>query len=289
MNNGETPSTTTIKVIVRHSATCKKDYPGRSQYYEDCNCRKHLYIYENGEDRTICANTRIWKTAEAFAREQWDLRDPVKRKLREIEEREAAKAAAEAAEAAAAQAAKTMTVLVATDRWLSAQKGVKKGTTTQHQQMVNRVRAWAEANGIEMVADVTANNLDEWRGKWDPDAEEPYNQMGLTTQRNFQNYLKSIFEYVVGLGSFLERSPAAGLKSIKAESEDAEPLSSSQFDFLMAVIEPFCAMQTGVLHNLAAELEAEYLLQRWAGLRIGDAVALPRTVSFRQGCVTRFS
>lgn len=42
------------------------------------------------------------------------------------------------------------------------------------------------------------------------------------------------------------------------------------------MIEPFCAGQTGIVSRMVAEIRAEIQLQRWAGLRIGDSIALSR-------------
>jgi hypothetical protein len=57
MNTPEKPGTTTITVFTRHSPRCPhKD----DMYYrgKGCNCRKHLYIYENSKVTYRSANTR---------------------------------------------------------------------------------------------------------------------------------------------------------------------------------------------------------------------------------------
>jgi integrase len=270
-----TASTTTIKVITRHSKDCKKQHPRFTQDDNSCNCRKALYIYENGKDKTISAKTRSQEKAEALARQEWDLRDPVKRALREIEEREAAKEAAAAA-AAAERAAKALTIEEATCRWLKYKKPKKQSTARIHNGVVNRIRNWANDNNIKTVADVTFDELDKWRGEWGLDAEKAYNRIGPTTQSTFQRYLKSFFRYIVGLG-YLEKDPATNLERIKENSEPAQPLTPSQFEELLAAIEPFCRNQTGIVHKMAAEIRAEFLLQRWTGLRIGDSIAFQRS------------
>src|ERR1017187_5661067 len=79
------PATTTITVFTRHSAGCS--FKGKREY-KKCNCRKALYIYEDGRDRTISAKTRSWAKAELFAKSELAYRDPAQRKLREIEAKE---------------------------------------------------------------------------------------------------------------------------------------------------------------------------------------------------------
>jgi len=44
--------------------------PGLRSDYKDCNCRKSIYIYENGEDHPIAAKTRSWSEAQKIAQEE---------------------------------------------------------------------------------------------------------------------------------------------------------------------------------------------------------------------------
>lgn len=268
----EATSSTNIKVITRHSKACRKSHPEYKVDYKKCNCRKAIYIYENGKDMVISAKTRTWDEANRLGDEQRELRDPVKRKVREIEERQAAKESAAAAE----MKAKTLTIVDATERWLKAQKGVSKCTSRLHRRVRDRIRLWAADNNIKTVAEVTTDNLDKWRGEWGVDAEKPYNRLGTSTQSQFQKHLKNVFRYVVDLG-YLEKSPAAALKHIKAECKHGEPLNQRQVEELLAAIPSFCASQGGILHDLAAEMDAVFSLQRYTGLRIGDAVAFQRS------------
>lgn len=272
MHQEENP-TITIKVIARHSDACQKQHPDWGPDDNDCTCWKYLYIYENGKDTLISAKTRSLDLAQRLARDQWDLRDPVKQKQREIEEREAAKLAA----SAAAQAPKTLTIKEATDRWLNAQKGGTAGTLSNRCTAMKRILLWAKDNNIETVADVTYDLLDKWRGEWKPDAKERYNRLGLGAQNTFQNFLKSVFRHATENG-YLRENPAARLKHIKEDSKPAQPLSEAQFETLLAAIEPFFASRTGAgSYQLAAEFDALFSFERHSGLRLGDAVAFPRS------------
>jgi len=204
--NELSPSTTSIKVIVRHGTTCKRERPGLPQDYKDCNCRKSIYIYENGEDHPIAAKTRSWGEAEKIAQAERDKRDPDKQKVKELE----ARLAEVKAQAEAATAKKTLTIEDATERWSKAQKGVEDTTAANHQWVVGRIRAWAKDNNIETVAEVTPDNLSKWREDWSPVAEKPYSRLEPSTQVTFQSYLKGICRYIVDLGGYLEKSPAEG-------------------------------------------------------------------------------
>src|ERR1035441_2631772 len=90
----EPVSSSTITVFPRHSADCpRRDEP----QWKCCNCRKSLYIRENGKTTYVSAKTRSWEQAERFAQAERDKRDPVKVQLQKIAEAEMAKAEASAA------------------------------------------------------------------------------------------------------------------------------------------------------------------------------------------------
>jgi hypothetical protein len=219
-----TPSTVTIKVIVRHSKACKDEHPGLGQDYKDCNCRKHIYIYENGKDRPISAKTRSWEKAEQMAQAERDKRDPLKQRLKEIERIVAAGLTA----MVTSQAAKSMTIEKAMDLWLKtkAQEVSAKSSKRTHKSVANRFRGWAEAQNIQTIAEITRINLDDWRGEWGPDAVASYSRMGRTTQSQFQGYLVGFFDYMVDVGC-IEKNPVASRKGIPVDCEPP-PASDSQ-------------------------------------------------------------
>jgi hypothetical protein len=118
-------------------------------YYrgKGCNCRKHLYIYEDGKRTYRSANTRSSKRAEELAQAERDRRDPVKRRLQEIAEQETAKADEEAAKTAAMRV-KNITLASALDRWMATHKDIKDGTYQTYRTFIKKVGAWAERKKI---------------------------------------------------------------------------------------------------------------------------------------------
>jgi len=265
-------STTTIKVIARHCDACKEEHPKWKPEDNKCECRKYIYIYENGKDRMYSAKTRSLDRANKIVREEEDRRDPVQLLLREIKEREAAKEAAETA----AKAAKNLTIEEATGRWVNFKKPKGNSTTrNDHRRVARRINAWAKASGIEFVGDLTFDLLDKWRGEWESDADISYNRMGQPTQSKVLGYLKCFCRYMVSL-DYLVKDPAAALESIPEDSKPAQPLTPDQYEALLAAIEPFCAAQSGIVSGMAAEIRAEIQTQRWAGLRISDSITLSR-------------
>ena len=251
-----TPSTVTIKVIVRHSKACKDENPELGQDYKDCNCRKHIYIYENGKDRPISAKTRSWEKAEQMAQAERDKRDPLKQRLKEIERIVAVGLTA----MFTAQAATSMTIDKATDLWLTTKaKDVKaKSSLRKHKSVVKRIRGWAEVHNIQTVAELTRIRLDEWRGEWGPDAVAPYSKMKGWSLRKFQGYLIAFLDYMVDTGC-LEKTPVASWKGIPVDCEPP-PASDSR-----AVQRP--AQRSRTLLRL----------RTWLRLREGSRV--PRAVS----------
>jgi integrase/recombinase XerD len=259
------PATTTITVFTRHAPDCpKKD----DRYWRRCKCRKALYIYEDGRDRIVSAKTRSWEQAELLAKSELAYRDPTQRKLREIEAKEEEKRVA--------ALSKVITVGDALARWLSGLKGRKAATSKVHATFVRKVQAWATRTGISYLNEITPDMLDEWRGKWAPDAAEKYDRMGDTTQSHFQTRLKGFLEWATQI-RLIEANPGAALDHISASKERTHPLTQLQFEQLLAAIEPFCATRTDMVRKFAAELRAIFLVQRWTGLRIGDVLLLPRS------------
>jgi len=62
-----------VKVIVRHSSTCKDK--GKGAEWRKCRCSKTLLVYKSdqGENRRISAKTRSWERAEDAAQVEKDI------------------------------------------------------------------------------------------------------------------------------------------------------------------------------------------------------------------------
>jgi integrase/recombinase XerD len=259
------PATTTITVFTRHAPDCpKKD----DRYWKRCNCRKSLYIYENGVDRIISARTRSWAQAEQCAKSELAARDPVERELQRIKDQEEEKRIA--------ALSKVITVGDALARWASGLKGRTAATSKVHATFGRKVQAWATRTRIEYLNQITPDLLDEWRGQWAPGAAEKYDRMGDTTQSHFQSRLKGFLEWATQI-HLIEANPSAALDHISTSEERTHPLTPLQFEQLIAAVEPFTATRTGMVRKFAGELRAIFLVQRWTGLRIGDVLQLPRS------------
>ena len=271
MNDETSASTTTIKVIVRHSKSCRKKHPELTQDSKNCDCRKSLYIYENGKDTIVSARTRIWDEAEKQAQMEREKRNPVFQRVKELEAKLAVKKAEEAA-----PVVKDMSITDATARWLKTYRAVKSGTEKAHGKAARRIVAWAKVKGIETVRQVTFDQLDEWQCEWDVKADLKFNRIGNAAQIQFQLYLKCFFLYMYRLG-YVASDPAAELRPIKRHKDVTLPLTDDQVTQLFEAVVPCCKQHQGDLRYFSAELEIVLLIQLWTGLRIGDVVALKRS------------
>jgi hypothetical protein len=153
MSNDPGFTTTTISVFTRHSPDCTKK---TDKNWKRCDCRKWLYVYEDGLPSRISAKTRSWEQAERFAQAERDRRDPVRRKLQETED--------EKVRQVAFQKSKDITVADAVDRWLASLRFRNEVTGKIYGRAGKRIKDWATGQGLENLSDVTADMLDLWRG-----------------------------------------------------------------------------------------------------------------------------
>ena len=67
-----------------------------------------------------------------------------------------------------------------------------------------------------MPHEVTANLLDEWRGKWDPDAVEPENRMASNTQSFLLTRTRSFFRWAHAI-KLRDDNPTLALASTESK------------------------------------------------------------------------
>ena len=259
------PSTCTVTVITRHSADCPKKADSR---WRRCNCRKSLYIYADGKVSYKSAKTRKWEQAERLAQAERDLRDPLKIALREIE--------AQKVQAEAAHLAEQITVEDALGGWLRSQKQLAVSSKHAYATVARKINDWATLREIEYLRDVTTRMLEDWRGQWSPTAPRVDDKMGMTTQSNFLTRLKNFFAWAAVIG-LIGLDPSLPLKSIRPSDKRTMPLTPKQFEELLAATERYDASQPQEEDRYGKDLKTLFLVMRWSGLRIADALMLPRT------------
>jgi integrase/recombinase XerD len=253
-SNGLT-STTTISVLTRHSKECpRRDDP----HWKRCKCRKSLYIYEAGKVSYVSARTRSWEQAEKLAQAERDKRDPVKIELARI--------AAEEAVKKAAALAKETSIEAALDQWIAGFKA-KKENAKAYETFKRFLMSWAESQGFTMLSEVTSDALDGWVGSW---------TLAPNTQKFRLSRVRSLFEWAYNLRK-LEHNPAAVLRSIRAENEEeTQPLTAVQFKAVIAATYKYDEEPLINKDRFGADLRAVFLVMRWTGVRLVDALMLRR-------------
>ncbi|HEY1160874.1 MAG TPA: tyrosine-type recombinase/integrase [Terracidiphilus sp.] len=259
-----TPSIFTCKVLVRHSADCPKTDP----QWRRCNCRKSLYIYDHGKVRYKSAKTRSWEAAERAVQAERDLRDPIKIAEREMASQREADVAA--------RKSNQVTIEDALNRWLNSQKQVADSTGAAYRVVKRKISDWAAMKGITRLRDVTPEMLDEWRGKWSPAARREDDRMGNTTQSHFQTRLKSFFGWAAKI-RIIDIDPSVPLGAIAPSKRRTMPLTPEQFKELLAACELYDAGRRPTQEKFGNDLRVLFQVMRWSGLRIGDALMLPRS------------
>jgi len=267
MARGQLPGTFTVIVFTRHSP----DFPRKDdRYWRRCNCRKYLYIYiyEDGRDRTVSAKTRSWERAERLAQEERAKHDPDTLALRKSARNQVPKETPEEADA--------ITVEEAPRLWVVGFKLQSLSTAKTYRTVVRKISNWAAGQSITLLQDVTPAQLDRWRAEWSLEASRMDDRMGPTTQSQFLTHLKSFFRWAYEV-EHIGRNPAKALKSIATNPEQTMPLTPEQFNQVMAAVELYDRDRRREQDRFGTELKALCLVMRWTGLRLTDALMLPRT------------
>jgi site-specific recombinase XerD len=255
----------TITVFTRHSSECAK--AGDPQW-KRCNCRKSLYIRENGRTTYVSAKTRSWEQAERAAQVERDKRDPVKIELARIADVEAKKEAQ--------RQAKLVPLADALTQWIGGLKDITGTSRKAYESTRKRVLRWAESKNLVNVSDVTPELLVQWHAAWSPDAEEKVNRLALTTQSALLVRLRSFYTWATAVG-YTEKNPTLLLRSISQDESSTMPLTPEQFEELLKATEMIDKESRYNAQKIGAQLRAIFLVQRWTGLRIGDVVKLPKS------------
>jgi site-specific recombinase XerD len=261
MTNVEPIASFTITVFTRHSEECPK--AGNPQW-KRCKCRKSLYIREGGQTTYVSAKTRSWEQAERLAQTERDKRDPVKAELQKIAESEAAK-----------DALRLKPLGEALEQWLDGMKRPGETSVNAYRSTTHKITRWARGAGVISVSDVTPALLDEWRASWSPDAEDRENRLALTTQAALLTRIKAFFRWATAM-EFTKRNPTLILKAITPDESQTWPLTSKQFEELLAATYKLDADARYRSAKVGQHLRALFLVQRWAGLRVGDVLSLPK-------------
>jgi len=115
---------------------------------------------------------------------------------------------------------------------------------------------------------VTADHLDKWVASW---------TRSTNTQGQNLTLLRSFFRWASTLRK-IDDNPASALPSIRRENEEeTKPLTPKQFDELLQATYRYDADRRRDMDKFGVDMRAVFMLQRWTGLRLSDALMLPRS------------
>jgi integrase len=216
----------------------------------------------------VSARTRSWEQAELVGQAERDKRDPVKIELKKIAVAEEVKRQAERAQ--------LRLLDDALSQFLNENKNIKATSLAAYESTQRKILKWAGTIGIEYVSDVTSDHLSKWKAQWSPDAKDKLNRMSLTSQVALQTRIRSFFRWAHAHG-IIKRNPAAPLRAINPGESETMPLTPIQFEELLAATEKLDTEMRYKQAKVGKHLRAVFLVQRWTGLRIGDALQIRRS------------
>ena len=245
--------TPTITIFVRHSADCK--HKG-DEFYRRCNCRKHFRWFANGNQHRRTANTRSWSEAEENKHELADklsgrVVDTPTNILRSIRS--------------------------AVDVFISAKEveGLSADLIRKYKLWLGRLASYCEAQSIETVPNITGEIIIGFCGDWPTLYPSPI------TRKKLRERYKSFMRFCHSLG-WMTRLPE--WPKIQADDKaPTMPLSDAEYDALLdsvyvIVRAPADATVTNQTAGYwAARVRGLFLLMRWSGLSIMDALTFERS------------
>jgi integrase/recombinase XerD len=140
---------------------------------------------------------------------------------------------------------------------------------------VKRVKSWAGENHLSYLDEITPPLLYAWRGQWSEDAPLLRDRLGPASQNLYVGILHRFFRWAL-LVDYVQKDPSVILRSRKFERSQTHPLSSdAQFEEILRATYRVDDERQCDVPEYGRDLRAIFLLQRWTGVRIIDALTLP--------------
>jgi integrase/recombinase XerD len=229
-----------ITVFVRHSEGCKY---AEDEFSKRCQCRKHFRWTQDGKQYRRQAGTRSWTEAE------------------EAKQRLADELAGRTP--AAEKKGKMIGDAVAVFIQDKQVQGVSGDVIGKYTRELARMQRYCEAQGVLTVQRIDRELMTGFCSGW----ASVY--PSTMTRSKVRERLRGFFRYCFE-AQWIERVPA--LPKITVDSVPTLPLTPEQFAGLLAAI-PEAVKRP---YN-QARARSLYLLMRWSGLAIQDALTLPKT------------
>jgi integrase len=261
--------TRTVKVIVRHSSTCKDK--GKGTEWRKCRCSKTLLVYESdkGKNRRVSAQTRSWERAEQAAQELRDSWDPRLQRLKKLEaDKESKQVRIEEAVALyisdmAARLGDNGTVAMARSLFGHVDAETKEVTSNGH--LFNWLDKMPAATRPVYITDLTSEFLTRWRASW---------KFADYTAAQRWGMVRSFFNFCETQG-WIQDSPSRKLRRMDYERGGRTAIfTDSQYASILTAVANSVPenVPTATHENWQQRLTTFVELLRWSGMALIDAV-----------------
>ena len=132
---------------------------------------------------------------------------------------------------------------------------------------LGQFRDWCEGKGIRQLGQLSVDDLRTFRASLEDSA--------LTQLKKIER-LRSFFRFCIDAG-WIEKNPAKALKPPKAEPNPTLPFTEDEFRKIVAACDRYPDEYGRLGTAIAQRMKALVLLMRHSGLRIQDAVCLPKS------------
>lgn len=232
-----------VQPYVRHSQTCQKK---KDRYWKRCRCPKWLWVSGDGKQRRVSAKTRSWERAETIARDMLSGSKQVPQGRVQF--------------------------AVAIKQYIrdkSAQNVSQPYLQHLEALLERQLLPWCQSEGILYIDQLTLPRVEAYRSTW---GSVNY---GRAWQ---QGKLKEFFKYCIK-HQWAAENPFALLSPVRVRKIPTSYFPKEEMKRILAAcpeVYPKAGYKTLTSEFLTNRLRAFVLLLRWSGLRIGDAVSLPR-------------
>jgi integrase/recombinase XerD len=174
-------------------------------------------------------------------------------------------------EAEGQEGAKRKTIVEATDAFIrdAEARGLRPSTLKKYRELFSKLKTFTEGAGVQRVDECSVEFLREFRESW---------KISPLTATKRLEYLRSFFRFCSDSG-WIKDNPSKKIKPPKVEESPTLPFTADEVDRILKA----CSNYPHKLN--AIRLPALILLLRYSGLRIKDAVTLPRT-AIKDGSLT---
>jgi integrase/recombinase XerD len=159
----------------------------------------------------------------------------------------------------------SVTVSVALTRWFSDCEARKLSSETLRK--YKRFKGWITTRwGERQVRSITVDDVRKLRESW---------TFSPGTQGKMMEVTRSFFAFCMTSG-WIEKNPAKGVKPPQSDLVPTLPFSESEWRDILTALDVYREIHSQSPQRVQRQLKALFLLMRFSGLRIGDAVGLAR-------------